>query len=310
MSRTPLENGQLVWVTLNAVPALLARHVVERRPPVRGVAVADHRDRRPSPSPSAPRTRRSGCRRGARSPCRDGSAPCAPRSASARPCSAAAGCCTACAGSRAAAPKHFGFEARICCEARSAAATSPRMCDIAPGGHDQHHARPRGGGGERPAPAARGQEAPGAHRVLDQHLRQRRGEEREREDHHARLRVQAAVDHERREDQQRPVPEVDRVGDVAEVLDRRQLEHRRRRPAPRRRARPRSRPARPAPGSERGVAGERRVLGEEERGEQDRERCRPTTARRARSPASARSGAAARAGRRAPNSQARVGVMK
>ena len=171
------------------------------------------------------------------------------RPASARPCSVSFGLLHGWRGSRAAAPKHCGLGGEQLRRGalgrrgpRRARTTSP------PTGDDQHHARSpprrhanvqRAAARRKKLPARTGSSTSSfdshAARIVSARItRPRRG-------------VARSADDERREDQQRPVPQVDRVGDVAEELDRAQLEHRASAPSGASARPPRSRPARRAP---------------------------------------------------------------
>ena len=179
------------------------------------------------------------------------------------------------------------------------------------GGQDGEHDDRRRTRGRRTSAAAGGSARAPRTGSSTSRLVSQTSDEREREDRQLALRPELAADDEGHQDDQRPVPEVDRVGDVAEELHRRAAEQRPTAPsarAARRRAITATRAERPAAAPpSRGTACARcRRSGRDERSPPGR--AHDSAARAPRR--AARSRPRAPAARRAPNSQARAGVTK
>ena len=293
-------------------PAARAGDDVERGAPVRRVAVADERDGRVAAR--GRHAERADAQAAARArPASHGAlGSCAPRPASGTTIGAQRR-----VGARLLRVARGGAEAARALSASDRSASRSRLADLrldvrrcrraATPTTTRRRRRER-----RASSAARAaQQAAAADRVLDEHL----GQPRERaivstSDRDAASVRAAWPSDERGEDEQRPVPEVDRVGDVAEELHRRDAQQRARRPA-----------RRAAPGADHRAAPRAPAAAPRARGTASR-RCRRAPRRRSPArpePDSARAATGRPRRRRAassasrpptPNSQARVGVTK
>lgn len=119
--------------------------------------------------------------------------------------------------SREDAPKQLPGVLVSCSNSSVAAVTRPRQAF-----EKATEARRRRRRGRRwPTRARRGaQQRPTAERLLHEAVAQLRGAQHDEQQQEQLGGAEGTAEGERREDQERPVPEVDRVGDVAQVLDR------------------------------------------------------------------------------------------